>query len=333
MKYHSVTVTRRGPPSVLQVVEHELREPAAPSEVRIKVLATPVCGPDVQNRYGQTPIALRIPYTPGYAIIGAVDAVGVGVSQVAVGDRVAALTVTGGYAEYIYLHEEQLAPVPMSVDPAAAATIVLNYLVAYQILHRAAKVKAGDKVLIIGASGGVGTAFLQLGQRAGLMMYGLASARKAPIVTAYGATPIDYQRQDFVEVIRQAEPAGLQAVFDGMGGDYVDRGFSVLAPGGTLVVYGNPLRFAGVLRLLGKLIVLNLSPNGKRVKLYGTTASRFNRQRLLADWATLFQWLAEGAINPVIMQKFPILAAAKANELLESGAVVGNLVLVAPELL
>ena len=231
------------------------------------------------------------------------------------------------------LSQEDLIPVPDGLDPAQAVTLILNYIVAYQTLHRSAKVKAGDKVLIIGASGGVGTALLELGNLADLSMYGVASKSKHHVLTEYGATPIDYHTQDFVEVIRQAEPNGLDAVFDGMIWEYLDRGFSLLRRGGTWVQYGNPLSFSGLLRLLSKLVWLNVLPNGRSLKLYGTSTSKFGRGRYLEDWAVLFQLLEEGRIKPVIMEKFAILEAAKANELLESGQVIGNVVLVAPELL
>jgi NADPH:quinone reductase-like Zn-dependent oxidoreductase len=213
---------------------------------------------------------------PGYAIIGVVDAIGEGITNAQVGDRVAALTTLGGYAEYIFLGEKQLIPVPVTVDPAEAAPLILNYIVAYQTLHRSAKVKAGDKVLIIGASGGIGTAFLQLGKLANLTLYGIASKNKHQILTDYGATPIDYRTQDFVEVIRQAEPDGLDAVFDGIGGDYIKRSFSLLRRGGAYVGYANPLSLSGMLRFLGQVTLFNLLPNGRSAKYYGTGASRFN---------------------------------------------------------
>jgi NADPH:quinone reductase-like Zn-dependent oxidoreductase len=314
------------------VIENDLRPPSA-GEVRVRILATSVCLPDVQARYGQTPIAPKLPFVPGYAIVGDVDAVGEDVASAAVGDRVAALTVMGGYAEVIYVDQEQLIPVPTNLDPAEAVTLVLNYIVAYQVMHRSARVKAGDRVLVIGASGGVGTAFLQLGQLAGLSMYGIASKSKHDILREYGTTPIDYHTEDFVEVIRQAEPDGLDAVFDGMVWGYLERGFSLLRRGGTWVQYGNPLSFSGLLRLLARLVLLNLRPDGRSLKLYGTSTSKFGRGRYLEDWAALFKLLEEGKIQPVIMAKFPILEAVKANELLEGGQVTGNLVLVAPELL
>jgi NADPH:quinone reductase-like Zn-dependent oxidoreductase len=301
--------------------------------VRVKILAAPVCLPDIEVRYGRTPFTVKIPFVPGYAIVGVVDAIGEGVTEAAVGDRVAALTTYGGYAEYIFLGEKRLIPVPATLDPAETAPLILNYIVAYQILHRSVKIKAGDKVLIIGASGGIGTAFLQLGQLANLSMYGLASKSKHQILTEYGATPIDYRTQDFVEAIRKAEPDGLEAVFDGIGGDYIKRGFSLLRRGGTYVGYANPLSLSRMFRFLGQVILFNLLPNGRSARYYGTGSSRLNRRPFLEDWATLFKLLEEGKIKPVIMKKFPILEAAQANGILESGKVIGNIVLVAPELL
>jgi NADPH:quinone reductase-like Zn-dependent oxidoreductase len=265
--------------------------------------------------------------------VGTVDAVGDGVAGATVGDCVAALTVVGGYAEYIWLREELLLAVPEGLDPAEVAALMLNYIVAYQTLHRSAGVKSGDRVLIIGASGGVGTALLQLGKLAGVRMYGLASPGKHGVLREYGAIPIDYHTQDFVDVIRQAEPEGLDAVFDGMVWGYVDRGFSLLRRGGIWVQYGNPLSFTGLLRLLGNLALFNLRPDGRTLKLYGTTTSKLGRGRYLEDWAALFRLLEDQRIAPIIAARFPILEAAQANALLEEGGIIGTIVLVAPELL
>ena len=149
--YRAVAVTRRGGPEVLRVVERDLRQPDR-DEVRIKVLAASVSAPDVQARYGHSPFRARIPFIPGYSVIGDVDAVGSRVTAVAQGDRVAALTIYGGYAEFAYVRADRLIPVPAGLDPAEAVPLILNYLVAYQVLHRAARVSNGDKVLLIGAS-------------------------------------------------------------------------------------------------------------------------------------------------------------------------------------
>jgi NADPH:quinone reductase-like Zn-dependent oxidoreductase len=330
MKYKSIVVTKRGGPEVLEIMENDLRPPSD-GEARIRILATAVCQDDIATRIGNRPFLPKIPFVPGYTMLGVVDAVGEGVTNVSVGDRVGALTNYGSYAEYIYWDAERLVHVPTTLDPAEAVTLILNYLVAYQVLHRVAQVKAGDKVLIIGASGGVGTAFLELGQLAGLTMYGIASQNKHHVLTEMGAIPIDYHTQDFVEVIQQAEPNGIDFVFNGMAEEYLGRGLAVLRRGGLMVHYGGPQSFAGFLRLMAKFILYNVLPNGKAIKGYGT--HRVDFQLLKEDWAELFKLLEEGKIRPIIARKFPILEAAKANELLESGQVIGNIVLLAPELL
>lgn len=338
-KYRSVVAAQFGGPEVLQIEENELRQPHA-EEVRIKVLATAVCRPDISVRsgnalYSSTPLGQKAPFVPGYAVIGLVDAIGEGVTETAVGSRVGVLTVVGGYTEYLYWRSDRLIPVPTAVDPAEAVTLILNYIVAYQSLHRAAKVKAGDKVLVIGASGGIGTAVLQLGQLANLTMYGLASPAKHDIVREYGAIPIDYHTQDFIEIIREAEPKGIDVVVDGMMRlDYIEGGLSLLRRGGRQVSYGEPASLRALFRILAIFFKTNLLPNGKSFKLYGTsTYFLFDRRPYLEDWAALFTLLETGKIKPVIAAKFPILEAAQANELLESGQVIGNVVLCAPELL
>jgi NADPH:quinone reductase-like Zn-dependent oxidoreductase len=330
MKYKSIVVTQRGGLEALQIVENDLRPPLA-GEARIRVLATAVCQDDVAIRAGNRPFLKKPPFVPGYSFIGIVEAIGERVRDVKVGERVAALTQYGSHAEFVYWQASELVPVPESLDPAEAVTLILNYLVAYQILHRVAKVKAGDKVLIIGASGGVGTAFLQLGKLAGLKMYGLASPSKHPILSEYGATPIDYHTQDFVEVIRQAEPGGIDYVFNGMGEETFERSLAVLRRGGVLVHYGAPQSLANFVLLVVKLLLYNLLPNGKKIEGYGT--HRLGVDLFKEDWTALFKLLEESKIRPILAGKYPLLEAVKAYGLLESGQVTGNLVLLAPELL
>ena len=329
MKYKSVVVTGRGGPEMLQVVENELRPPEA-GKAQIRILATPVCQDDIAGRRGTRPFLAKIPFVPGYSVLGVVEAIGEGVTRVAVGDRVAALTNFGGYAEYIDWDADQLIHVPEHLDPAEAAVLILNYLVPMQLLHTVVQVQPGDKILIIGASGGVGTAFLNLGRVANLTMYGIASASKHDIVEKYGAIPIDYRSQDFVEVLRAAEPAGIDYVFNGMGHEYAGRGLQVLRRGGAFVHYGGPQNFGGFVLLVLKFGWYTLVPNGKKIKAYGTHTGDLTQFE--EDWNQLFSLLEKGKINPVIEQKYPLLEAARANERLESGRVVGNLVLERPEL-
>ncbi len=335
--YRSVVATRTGPPEVLQVVENDLLPPGK-GKVRIKVLAAAVSRPDVTVRAGKslysgTPLGQKVPFVPGYAIVGDVDACGEGVTQAAVGDRVGVLTVVGGYSEVVCWRSDRLIPVPKTVDPAEAVTLVLNCLVAHQALHRAAKVRAGEKVLIIGASGGIGTALLQLGRLAGLTMYGIASQAKHHIVRALGATPIDYRTQDFADVIRQAEPQGLDVVIDGMMRiETIQQSLALLRRGGRLVSYGEPAGLGALARILGTLLKVKLTADGKSFKLYGTSTYFLgNRKPYEEDWATLCQLLEARQIAPVIMQRFPIVEAAKAQALLERGEVTGNVVLVATD--
>jgi NADPH:quinone reductase-like Zn-dependent oxidoreductase len=330
MQYKSVVVTKRGGPEFLQVVENELYAPSA-GQARIRVLATLVVQDDVAVRVGNRPFLPKIPFVPGYTILGVVDAVGDEVTSVSIGDRVAALTQFGGYTEYIYWDAKQLVHVPETLDPAEAVTLILNYLVPLQALHTVVQVKPGDKVLIIGASGGVGTAFLQLGRLAGLKMYALASSSKHKTLIDYGAVPIDYHTQDFVQVLHKAEPGGLDFVFNGMGEEYFERGLSVLRRGGVLVHYGGPQSFARFVLLVTKVILYNLLPNGKKIKGYGTHTG--NIIQFEPEWKKLFKLLEEGKIKPLITARFPLLEARKANELLESGQVIGNIVLLSPELL
>jgi len=332
MKYKSVVVTQRAGPEALQVVESEMREPAA-NEARIKVLATGVGRTDINYRYGLSPFAPKIPFVPGYEVMGVVDAIGERVTRVAVGDIVAALIGHGGYSEVIYLGQEHLVQVPDLLDPADVVTVVLNYVSAYQMLHRVAKVKAGDKVLVNGASGGMGTALLELGKLAGLKMYGTASRNKHDILAQFGATPIDYRSEGFVDVIRRKEPDGLDFVFEGVGGKEGDRALSVLRNGGKLVAYAAPDGWMSMVKDALKRIKINLFTK-KSAEFYGITAVYLlDKKPFMEDLPKLFKLLEEGKIKPVIAARLPLLEARKANELLESGQVTGNLVLLSPELL
>jgi NADPH:quinone reductase-like Zn-dependent oxidoreductase len=328
--YKSVVATAIGGPEVLKIVENQLRPPAE-DEVRIKVEAVPVVQDDVEARRGNRPWLPKFPFTPGYSVVGRVDALGDGVSRVSVGDRVAALINYGGYAEYLYWNARQLVQVPEGLDSAQTTVLILNYLVPMQILHSVVQVRPGQRALVIGASGGTGTAFLDMGRQAGLTMYGIASQAKHQIVTHFGAFPIDYRTQDFVEVLRQQEPGGIEYIFNGMAAEYFDRSMKVLCRGGVLVHYGGPRTMGGFYQLVVKLLFYNLLPNGKRIKGFGTHTGDIKKYE--SDWLALFRMLAAGEIEPVVADRLPLLEARVANEALESGTVIGTQVLLAPEFL
>jgi NADPH:quinone reductase-like Zn-dependent oxidoreductase len=286
-------------------------------------------------RYGNYRFAPPIPFVPGYEVVGIVDAIGADVTGVAIGQRVAALTVHGGYAEYVYLSPYELTPVPDTLDFVESVSLILNYVTAYQMLHRVAAVQPGQTALIAGASGGVGNALLQLGGLAGLKMYGTASKQKRELVARLGGIPIDYQAEDITQFIRTKEPNGLDAVFDGLGWQSAWKAYQLLRRGGSLVAYGVAAsiqngRSSNRAALASYLLpaMLNMIPNGKHATFYGITLLyRKDPRPFREDLPKLFQLLSEQKIKPVIAKVFSLENAVQAHELLEKGQVQGKLVL------
>ena len=189
-------------------------------------------------REGIHPETPPVPFTPGWDLVGVVDRLGDGVSGIEPGQIVAAMPIHGAYAEFVCLPQRELVPVPSGLDAAEAVSLVLNYITAYQMMYRSAKVKPGQRALIHGAAGGVGTALLQLGRLAELEMYGTCSSRGAPAVSDLGGIPIDYQHQDFVKEIHRLTGDGVDVVFDRIGGTHLWHSRKALRPGGRVVGYG-----------------------------------------------------------------------------------------------
>ncbi len=346
MKHTRIVVTRYGGPDALQVVEEECPEPA-PGQVRVKVLAAGVSLPDILAREGVHPETPRLPFTPGWDLVGTVDRLGDGVSGIEPGQTVAAMPISGAYAEFVCLRQRDLVPVPPGLDPAEAVSVVLNYITAYQMMHHAAKVESGQRALIHGAAGGVGTALLQLGQLAGLEMYGTCSSRGAPTVAALGGTPIDYRQQDFVEEIHRLTSDGVDAIFDPIGGSHLWQSRKALRPGGRVVGYGlaTSLRGEGLAsrrpgrrqRFRGTAIFALyiaagwLLPGRRRVVPYSIqTLMRLKPGLFRQDLTVLFDLLRQQQIKPIIAQRFALVEARRAHELLGKGGVIGKIVLVLP---
>jgi NADPH:quinone reductase-like Zn-dependent oxidoreductase len=266
-KNHRVVVTRHGGPEVLQVVEEDLPEPQA-DEVRVKVLAAGVSAYDLMHRCsGSLPGSPPLPYTPGEDIVGEVDELGEGVSTFEPGQSVVGYPRGGGYAEDLCLSPNGLVPFHSDVDPAEAVCLVANYLTAHMLLHHTAKVQSGERILVHGAAGGTGSALLELGRLAGLEMYGTASKYNHEVVSALGATPIDYHNEDFVECIHSLTGEGVDAVFDPVGGArQVWRSYQTLRRGGRLVSYGMAATSKGGVRVIPLtllvMVLLMLVPTG-----------------------------------------------------------------------
>lgn len=333
MSNKRVVVSKFGGPEVLEVIEDTaLPEPAA-GEVRVKVLATSAAFTDVMIRKGKYPdVKEKPPFSPGYDMVGVVDKLGEGVTQFQVGQRVADLTVIGAYSEYICLPADRLTPVPVGLHPAEAVSLVLSYVTAYQLLHRVAKVKQGQRILVHGAGGAVSTAILQLGKLLDLEMYGTASVDKLELVERLGAIAIDYRREDFVERIRVLTGDGVDAVFDPIGGSYFARSFSVLRQGGILAAYGfynNVMGRGGNIPLdLLRLQVWNLLPNNRSAKFYSIGALRKKQAGWFCeDLITLFDLLVQNKIKPIIGAQMPLAEARRAHELIEQANLQGKIVL------
>jgi NADPH:quinone reductase len=344
LRHARIIVTHYGGPDELRVVEEECPEPKD-GEVRVSVLVAGVSLPDVMAREGVHPETPPTPFTPGWDLVGVVDRLGKGVSGIEPGQMVAALPIHGAYAEFVCLPQRELVPVPSGLDAAEAVSLVLNYITAYQMLHRSAKVRPGQRVLIHGAAGGVGSALLQLGHLVGLEMYGTCSARSAPAVSDLGGIPIDYRHPDFVKEVHRLSSEGVDVVFDPLGGTHLWHSRKALRPGGRVVGYGlrSSLRGEGLAssrpgrrqRFRGTAIfALNIAggwllPGRKRVVPYSIqTFKRLKPELFRQDLSALFDLLQQQKIKPLIAQRFPLAEASQAHELLGKGGVTGKIVLV-----
>ena len=336
VKYRRIVVDQFGGPEVMRVIEDELVAPAG-AQARVKVLAADVSFSDVNVRRGRYPGGPKPPFTPGYAMVGVVDALGPEAFSSAVGTLVAALTFYGSYSQYVWLPVEELVPVPAGSDPAEAVTLVLSYVSAYQMLHRIAHVQAGQRILVHGAAGGVGTAFLELARLARLGAYGTASKPKHGLVSRLGATPIDYRSEDFVERIASlTSGTGVDSAFDAIGSAHLRLSIKAVRKGGTVVAYGfyeaaNRGRsvLLDVLTQYLQLALWSLPPVRKHVAFYDIRAEkRKHPEWLKEDLTDLLRLLAEGRLKPVVAGRLRLEDAIRAHQRIERADVEGKLVLV-----
>lgn len=343
MRHQRIVVSQYGGAEVLHLIEEEVPAPRA-GEVRVRVEAAGVAMPDIMAREGIHPETPRVPYTPGWDLIGAVDSLGAGVSGLEPGQVVAAMPISGAYAEYVCLKKEELVPISPGLDPAEAVSLVLNYITAYQMLHHSAKARSGQTLLIHGASGGVGTALLQLGGLLGLTRYGTCSAKSAQVVTALGGRPVDYRRDDLVQEILRLTGDGVDAVFDPFGGAHLWHSRRFLHRGGRVVAYGTTtsLRMEGLgskrrgrrnpfhgVPVFGLYIVGGLLlPGRKRIVPYSIQWLKRLRPALFRhDLSTLFDLLEKRQLKPIVAHRMPLSEARQAHELLSQGGVIGKIVL------
>jgi len=327
----AVQLAGYGGPECLRVVDLPMPKPAS-GEVRVRVLASSVNYTETLIRrhlYPQT-AGYKLPFVMGYDVVGDIDAVGPEVFDFTVGDRVADMTVVGSDATYRLLDAQDLTLVPKGIDPAEAATLILSWTTAYQMLHRSAKVAPGQRILVHGAGGAVGQALLSLARIAGVETWGAAHGKYAAMIRDLGATPIDYEREDFARVL----PDGFDVVFDGIGEDGYRRSFASLKPGGLLIAIGYSAsvqakqRIGSILAMIGRMYLWGCLPGGKRTRFYSINVMRARHPKWFKhDLAILFDLLRQGLIKPNVAERISFDAVSDAHRRLEAGGLEGKLVL------
>ncbi|GAA1300299.1 medium chain dehydrogenase/reductase family protein [Saccharothrix xinjiangensis] len=325
-------------PDGLHLRTRELPAPAA-RQVVLRMEATGVSFAEQQMRRGKYFSQPPFPFVPGYDVVGTVTATGPGVDTAMIGRRFAAVTKVGGWASALVLDAADLVPVPDEVSSAAAETVLVNGVTAWQVLHRAAAVRPGGTVVVLGANGGVGSTLVQLARHAGLTVIGTASPRHHAALRELGATPVDYRDPDVHRRIRELAPAGVDAVFDHVGGAAVVESWRLLRRGGTLVSYGTAATKdvegssqLPVLTLLARLTCWNYLPNGKSARFYNFWAGKRRldvfRDRLREDLTRVLRLVADGVVRPQIAARIPLSDAGAALALAESRTVTGKVVIV-----
>ncbi|MER8070222.1 medium chain dehydrogenase/reductase family protein [Streptomyces sp. NPDC094034] len=312
---------------------------AGPGQVVIRMEATGVSFAEQQMRRGRYYDQPAFPFVPGYDLVGTVVATGEGVEPGLAGTRVAALLKVGGWASHVLVDAADTVEVPAGIGAAEAETLVVNGITAWQMLHRTARVRAGQTIVVHGANGGVGSVLVQLAHAAGVKVIGTASDRHHDALRERGVTPVDYRTEDVTARVRALAPGGVDAVFDHVGGRGIVDSWSLLAPGGTLVSYGSAStrddegsKQWPVFKLLGRVWVWNALPNRRRAYFFNVWAGRALakerfRARLRADLTEVFAAFLRGEVTAQIAAQLPLARVADAVRLAESGTVAGKVVL------
>jgi NADPH:quinone reductase len=326
-----VLLQKFGGPEGFAIVERQMPEPGV-GEVLVRVLAASVQFTDVILRKGRYPdLKEKAPLVLGYDVVGEVVKLGPGVHQLSLGQRVADLTMIGSYAQYRILRADRVTGVDVALDAAEATTLVLSWMIAYQLLHRDAHVQARQKLLVIGAAGAVGQALVVLGKLAGCEVWGAAHARHVELVRALGATHADSDKINFAKIL----PDGFDVVLDGIGEDGFSRAWRAVGPRGRLSAYGfsagvksnAPLLLVGL--WFAKLWWWNTFSGPRTASFVSITSLRKEHPEwFVADLGTLLGMLARGAIKPRVAERIGLDAVADAHRRLERGGLEGKIVLV-----
>jgi NADPH:quinone reductase-like Zn-dependent oxidoreductase len=333
--YRAIRLKGKGGLDQLEQVELPLVEPGR-GELRIRVRASGAGSTDTTMRTGYYPYRPPFPFVQGYEVVGEVDALGEGVTGFSPGQRVCALTVYGGWGEYLVREAEHFVPVPEGLDDAEVIALILNYVTAYQMIHRSAHMQAGQRALVTGANGGVGTALLELLPILGAHAVGAASKSHFELVRALGGEPIESRTRPLDELVHALYPQGVDVAFDGLGGRGTGECVRATRKGGMVVSYG----FMGTMQGGSSstlaaargfaALFLGARLSGRHAKFYGITQLyREDKRPLQEDLPKLFSLLQEKKIQPRIAARLPLLAGREALQRLEAGGITGKIVLVA----
>ncbi|ONH50624.1 putative NAD(P)H quinone oxidoreductase, PIG3 family [Pseudomonas cedrina] len=320
-----IEITTPGGPEVLQPRRADVPV-AGPGEILIRVHAAGVNRPDALQRAGKYPMKPGMSPLPGLEVAGEVVALGDGVSEYAIGDKVCALTNGGGYAQFCSVPAGQALPIPEGMDWIQAAAVPETFFTVWANLFGLGGAHTGQRVLIHGGTSGIGTTALMLCREFGIQAFATAgSADKCAAIAGLGAEPINYREQDFAEVIAQkTDDKGVDVILDIMGASYLNNNLKALGMDGHLVMIG----FLGG----GKANDVDLlSILGKRAVITGSLLRARTREEkaAIADQLREYVWpvLTAGRCLPIIDKVYEYTDAAQAHARMEGGDHIGKIVL------
>lgn len=323
-----VVITAFGDESTLAVQNAEITDPK-PGEVQVEVKYSVVSGSDVNMRRGTYPLQRKAPLTPGYSILGSVRCNGRGASAFKQGDKVVALTKYDGQAELINVPERFLVVVPAEVDEQQAVALVLDWVTAYELLHRSAKAKAGQRIFVHGLGGAVGGAIMQLALLDGIEVFGTAGPGKLDDLRQAEATAFDYSNQSWMDEV--SKRGGVDAVFDPLGYESFDNSYRILRRGGILVGYGMNLpalkktKRRASFPVFLKLFSRNLAFwTGKRTTFFGLNRRSVHYK---PDLELLLRWLTKGKVQVPIKAVYPMSKIQDAHREYSSNKGRGSIIL------
>jgi NADPH:quinone reductase-like Zn-dependent oxidoreductase len=335
----ALVITEYGPPEVLRVQERPDPEPG-PGQVRVRVRAAGINFADLLARVGLYSAAPSPPCVVGYEIAGEVDALGPGAEGFEVGQRVMGGCRFGGYAELAVAGTGELLPLPEGWSFAEGAAAPVSYATAYAGLVRYGGLRAGERVLIQAAAGSVGIAATQIAKLVGAEVFGTASPPKHDAIRGFGVDhPVDYRTHDVADEVRRmtGEQEPLDVAFDAIGGRSFKTSFSLLRPGGRLVMFGASEIQAGERRSRARALrVLAQMPRFHPVKLMSQSKSVIGlnllelwdaKQSLDEYMGPLAEWTQSGAIRPVIAARFPLAEGPDAHRYVHARENIGKVVL------